>query len=58
MRPCSLSPARRQPGVVTAGTLQAHRVNFAVLATGAALVLVLLDVLPALALGPVAEGLL
>ncbi|MFF4754471.1 potassium-transporting ATPase subunit KdpA [Streptomyces sp. NPDC002514] len=50
--------ARRQPGVVTAGTLQARGVNFVALATGAALILALLNFLPALSLGPLAEGLL
>lgn len=50
-------PARQQPGVVTAGTLQARGVNFVALATGAALVLALLNFLPALSLGPLAEGL-
>ncbi|WP_435226409.1 potassium-transporting ATPase subunit KdpA [Streptomyces sp. Tue6028] len=50
--------ARQQPGVVTVGTLQARGVNFVALATGAALVLALLNFLPALSLGPLAEGLL
>ncbi|MFD3454374.1 potassium-transporting ATPase subunit KdpA [Streptomyces sp. NPDC058691] len=50
--------ARQRPGVVTAGTLRPYGVNFVVLATGAALVLALLNFLPALSLGPVAEGLL
>ncbi|MFF7755805.1 potassium-transporting ATPase subunit KdpA [Streptomyces sp. NPDC007971] len=49
--------ARQQPGVVTVGTLQARGVNFVALATGAALVLALLNFLPALSLGPLAEGL-
>jgi K+-transporting ATPase ATPase A chain len=49
--------AKQQPGVVTVGTLRAHGVNFVVLATGAALVLALLNFLPALSLGPLAEGL-
>jgi K+-transporting ATPase ATPase A chain len=49
--------AKQQPGVVTVGTLRAHGVNFIVLATGAALVLALLNFLPALSLGPLAEGL-
>ncbi|MFF3560979.1 potassium-transporting ATPase subunit KdpA [Streptomyces sp. NPDC002574] len=50
--------ARQRPGVVTVGTLRPYGVNFVVLATGAALVLALLNFLPALSLGPVAEGLL
>lgn len=50
--------ARQQPGVVTVGTLQARGVNFIALATGAALILALLNFLPALSLGPLAEGLL
>lgn len=50
--------ARQQPGVVTAGTLQARGINFVALATGAALILALLNFLPALSLGPLAEGLL
>ncbi len=49
--------APQQPGVVTAGTLPSFGVNFIVLATGAALLLALLNFLPALALGPLAEGL-
>ncbi|MDH6117727.1 K+-transporting ATPase KdpA subunit [Kitasatospora sp. GAS204A] len=49
--------ARQRPGVVTAGTLRASGVNFVTLATGAALILALLNFLPALALGPLAEGL-
>ncbi|MEU6324754.1 potassium-transporting ATPase subunit KdpA [Streptomyces sp. NPDC047009] len=50
--------ARQQPGVVTVGTLQARGVNFVALATGAALILALLNFLPALSLGSLAEGLL
>ncbi|MFJ3307856.1 potassium-transporting ATPase subunit KdpA [Streptomyces sp. NPDC086549] len=50
--------ARQQPGVVTVGTLQARGVNFVALAAGAALILALLNFLPALSLGPLAEGLL
>ncbi|MGW0994717.1 potassium-transporting ATPase subunit KdpA [Streptomyces sp. NPDC002523] len=49
--------ARQQPGVVTVGTPQARGVNFVALATGAALILALLNFLPALSLGPPAEGL-
>ncbi|WP_377266825.1 potassium-transporting ATPase subunit KdpA [Peterkaempfera sp. SMS 1(5)a] len=49
--------ARQQPSVETVGTLRAHGLNFIVLATGAALILALLNFLPALSLGPLAEGL-
>ncbi|MFE0632530.1 potassium-transporting ATPase subunit KdpA [Streptomyces sp. NPDC058864] len=49
--------ARQRQGVVTVGTLRPHGVNFVVLATGAALILALLNFLPVLSLGPVAEGL-
>jgi K+-transporting ATPase ATPase A chain len=49
--------ARQQPGVVTVGTLRAQGLNFVTLATAAALILALLNFLPALSLGPVAEGL-
>ncbi|MEY9846563.1 K+-transporting ATPase KdpA subunit [Streptacidiphilus sp. BW17] len=49
--------ARQRPGVVTAGTLRAQGINFIALATGAALILALLNFLPALSLGPIAEGL-
>jgi K+-transporting ATPase KdpA subunit len=48
--------SRQKPGVVTVGTLRAQGVNFVVLATGAALILALLNFLPALSLGPLAEG--
>ncbi|MEV7319514.1 potassium-transporting ATPase subunit KdpA [Streptomyces sp. NPDC093970] len=50
--------ARQKPGVVTVGTLQARGVNFVALATGAAVILALLNFLPALSLGTLAEGLL
>lgn len=50
--------ARHQPGVVTVGTLRAQGVNFVVLATGAAVILALLNFLPALSLGTIADGLL
>ncbi|MGW6400351.1 potassium-transporting ATPase subunit KdpA [Streptomyces sp. NPDC055134] len=50
--------ARQQPSAVTVGTLQARGVNFVALATGAALILALLNFLPALSLGSLAEGLL
>ncbi|WP_371786329.1 potassium-transporting ATPase subunit C [Streptosporangium subroseum] len=41
-----------------AGTLRTHGPNFVVLATGAALILALLNFLPALSLGVLADGLL
>ncbi|MEV4613218.1 potassium-transporting ATPase subunit KdpA [Kitasatospora sp. NPDC049258] len=47
---------RQQPGVVTVGTLRASGINFVTLATGAALILALLNFLPALALGPWPRG--
>lgn len=50
--------AKQQPGVVTVGTLRAQGVNFVVLATAAAVILALLNFLPALSLGPIADGLL
>ncbi|AWS43476.1 potassium-transporting ATPase subunit KdpA [Streptosporangium sp. 'caverna'] len=49
---------RQQPMAVTAGTLRTHGPNFVVLATGAALILALLNFLPALSLGVLADGLL
>jgi K+-transporting ATPase ATPase A chain len=49
--------ARQQPGAVTVGTLRTSGVNFVVLATGAALILALLNFLPALSLGTLADGL-
>ncbi|WP_326640415.1 potassium-transporting ATPase subunit KdpA [Streptosporangium sp. NBC_01755] len=48
----------RQPVAITAGTLRTSGINFVVLATGAALILALLNFLPALSLGPLADGLL
>ncbi|MFD3943901.1 potassium-transporting ATPase subunit KdpA [Streptomyces sp. NPDC058579] len=50
--------AKQQPGVVTVGTLRAHGVSFVVLATAASVILALLNFLPALSLGAVADGLL
>ncbi|MFD6181922.1 potassium-transporting ATPase subunit KdpA [Streptomyces goshikiensis] len=50
--------AKQQPGVVTVGTLRAHGVNFVVLATAAAVILALLNFLPALSLGTIADGLM
>ncbi|SDH57052.1 potassium-transporting ATPase subunit KdpA [Nonomuraea jiangxiensis] len=49
--------ASGQPVAVTAGSLRTHGLNFATLATGAALILALLNFLPALSLGPIADGL-
>ena len=48
--------AQRQ-GAVTVGTLRPYGANFLVLTTGAALILALLNFLPALSLGPLADGL-
>ncbi|WP_405651483.1 potassium-transporting ATPase subunit KdpA [Streptomyces sp. RK9] len=50
--------AKQQPGVVTVGTLRAQGPNFVVLATAASIVLALLNFLPALSLGAVADGLM
>ncbi|MEV6395462.1 potassium-transporting ATPase subunit KdpA [Streptomyces sp. NPDC051907] len=50
--------AKQQPGVVTVGTLRAQGVSFVVLATAASVILALLNFLPALSLGAVADGLL
>jgi len=49
--------AGQRPGAVTVGTLRPYGVNFVTLATGTALVLALLNFLPALSLGPLADGL-
>ncbi|MEU0687869.1 potassium-transporting ATPase subunit KdpA [Streptomyces uncialis] len=49
--------ARVTPSAVTSGTLRARGAAFVVLATGSALILALLNFLPALSLGPLAEGL-
>jgi potassium-transporting ATPase potassium-binding subunit len=49
--------AWQRPVAVTTSTLRTHQPLFVVLATGVALILVLLTFLPALALGPLAEGL-
>jgi K+-transporting ATPase A subunit len=49
--------ARQRPGAVTAGTLRTSGVNFVALTTGAALILALLNFLPALSLGALADGL-
>jgi K+-transporting ATPase KdpA subunit len=45
-----------QPAPATAGTLRTHGITFVVLATSAALILALLNFLPALSLGPLADG--
>ncbi len=49
--------ATQRPGVVTAGTLRTHSPAFIVLIVGATLLVVGLEYLPALALGPMADGL-
>jgi K+-transporting ATPase A subunit len=49
--------ARQRPGTLSVGTLRTHGVTFVVLVTGAALILALLNFLPALFLGPLADGL-
>jgi K+-transporting ATPase KdpA subunit len=51
------SLARQKPGAVSAGTLRTTGPMFVTLTTASALVLVGLTFLPALALGPLAEGL-
>lgn len=50
------SLARQRPGVVTAGTLRTHSPVFVGLMIGAVLIVVGLEFFPALALGPLAEG--
>ena len=50
------SLARQQPVPVSAGTLPTHRPQFVGLLTGVTLILVALTFFPALALGPLAEG--
>jgi K+-transporting ATPase ATPase A chain len=49
--------AKQQHVPVTEGTLPTHRPQFVVLVVGVALIVVALTYLPALALGPLAEGL-
>jgi K+-transporting ATPase KdpA subunit len=49
--------ARQRRGTLSVGTLRTHGVTFVVLVTGAALILALLNFLPALFLGPLADGL-
>jgi K+-transporting ATPase ATPase A chain len=51
------SLAQQQPVPATAGTLPTHRPQFVVLLTGVILIVVGLTYFPALALGPLAEGL-
>ncbi|MFB7012600.1 MULTISPECIES: potassium-transporting ATPase subunit KdpA [unclassified Streptomyces] len=51
------SLAAQQPVPVTAGTLPTHRPQFVALLTGVILIVVGLTYFPALALGPLAEGL-
>jgi K+-transporting ATPase ATPase A chain len=50
--------AAQRPGVVTAGTLRTTSATFVTLIIGATLLIVGLEYLPALALGPVADALL
>lgn len=50
------SLAAQRPGVVTAGTLSTHRPVFVGLVLGVALIVVGLEFFPALALGPLVEG--
>jgi potassium-transporting ATPase potassium-binding subunit len=50
------SLARQRPVPVSAGTLPTHRPQFAGLLTGVTLIVVALTYFPALALGPLAEG--
>jgi potassium-transporting ATPase potassium-binding subunit len=51
------SLARQRPVAVTAGTLRTHQPLFVTLTVGVAVILVFLTFLPALSLGPLAEGL-
>jgi K+-transporting ATPase ATPase A chain len=51
------SLARQQPVPVTAGTLPTHKPLFISLLLGVIIVVVALTYVPALALGPLAEGL-
>jgi K+-transporting ATPase ATPase A chain len=51
------SLARQKPVAVTAGTLRTQGPTFVALTLGVALILVFLTFLPALSLGPLAEGL-
>ena len=49
--------AAQRPGVITVGTLPTHGPTFIVLIVGVTVVMVGLEYLPALALGPLADGL-
>jgi potassium-transporting ATPase potassium-binding subunit len=49
--------AQQRPGVVTAGTLRTHQPMFIALIVSVILIMVGLEYLPALALGPVADAL-
>jgi K+-transporting ATPase ATPase A chain len=51
------SLAQQRHGVITLGTLPSHRPLFITLVIGVALLLTALTFFPALALGPLAEGL-
>jgi K+-transporting ATPase ATPase A chain len=51
------SLAKQQSVPVSEGTLPTHKSQFVLLATGVAVIIVALTYLPALALGPLAEGL-
>jgi K+-transporting ATPase ATPase A chain len=51
------SVARQQSVPVSEGTLPTHKSQFVLMATGVAVIVVALTYLPALALGPLAEGL-
>jgi K+-transporting ATPase A subunit len=48
--------AGQRPGAVTVGTLWARGVNFVILAGGAAVILALLNFLPAFSPGPLSDG--
>jgi K+-transporting ATPase ATPase A chain len=50
--------AAQRPGVITAGTLRTHSPTFVFLIAGATLIIVGLEYLPAMALGPAADALL
>jgi potassium-transporting ATPase potassium-binding subunit len=49
--------AAQRPGVITAGTLRTHTSTFILLIAGVTVIMVGLEYLPALALGPLADGL-